>query len=208
MHKWPLQLRLIDKPRFIPLRYRVVLANSGMLILLLGVLILTLVWFQSRTIRQQLEQRGKAIGQSIVATSTNALLNYDYITLEQFANRAAQDPNILYVVVHDKEHRVAGYSNRPDLQGQSLTDETSQRALAATDPLVQQIEMGPEAPPGLDVESGGIVVHARSTGDTTLGEFRLAQPWSAVAPISGRDASCCIRPLRGGMTAESRPTLR
>jgi len=151
MQKWPLQLRLFHKPRFIPLRYRVVLVNSGMLILLLGVLILTLVWFQSRTIRQQLEQRGKAIGQSIVATSTNALLNYDYITLEQFANQAAQDPNILYVVVHDKEHNVAGYSNRPDLQGQSLTDETSQRAVAATDPLVQQIEMGSDAPPGLDV---------------------------------------------------------
>ena len=151
MRKWPLQLRLLHKPRFIPLRYRVVLANSGMLILLLGVLILTLVWFQSRTIRYQLEQRGKAIGQSLVATSTNALLNYDYITLEQFANRAAQDPNILYVVVHDKEQRVAGYSKRPDLQGQSLTDEISQRAVAATDPLVQQIEMGSGTLPGLDV---------------------------------------------------------
>ena len=151
MQKWPLQLRLLHKPRFIPLRYRVVLANSGMLILLLGVLILTLVWFQSRTIRHQLEQRGKAIGQSLVATSTNALLNYDYITLEQFANRAAQDPNILYVVVHDKEQRVAGYSKRPDLQGQSLTDEVSQRAVAATDPLVQQIEMGSGTLPALDV---------------------------------------------------------
>lgn len=151
MQKWPLQLRLLHKPRFIPLRYRVVLANSGMLILLLGVLILTLVWFQSRTIRHQLEQSGKAIGQSLAATSTNALLNYDYITLEQFANRAAQDPNILYVVVHDKEQRVAGYSNRPDLQGQSLTDEISQRSVAATDPLVQQIEMGSGTLPGLDV---------------------------------------------------------
>lgn len=103
MQNWPLQLRLFNKPRFIPLRYRVVFANACMLILLLGALILTLVWFQNHSIRQQLEQRGKAIAQSLVATSTKALLTYDYITLEQFANQAAQDPNILYVVVHDKE---------------------------------------------------------------------------------------------------------
>jgi len=151
MHNWPLQLRLFRKPRFIPLRYRVVLANAGMLILLLGVLILTLVWFQNRGIRHQLEQRGKAIAQSLVATSTRALLNYDYITLEQFANRAAQDPNILYVVVHDKEHRVAGFSNRPDLQGQVLKDAISLGAVAANSPLVQRFEEGIGLQPGLDV---------------------------------------------------------
>ncbi|WP_228721473.1 ATP-binding protein [Desulfosediminicola ganghwensis] len=151
MHNWPLQLRLFRKPRFIPLRYRVVLASAGMLILLLGVLLLTLVWFQNRNIRHQLEQRGKAIAQSLVATSTKALLNYDYITLEQFANRAAQDPNILYVVVHDKEHRVAGFSNRPELQGQKLTDAISLDAVATTFPLVQRFEEGFGSQPGLDV---------------------------------------------------------
>ncbi len=146
MQKW-----LLQKPRFIPLRHRVVLATSAMLILLLGVLAVTLGWFQSHTIQQQLEQRGKAIGQSLAATATNALLNYDYITLEQFANQAAQDPNILYVVVHDKENRVAGYSNRPDLQGQSLTDQISLLAVTAVDPLVQQVDIRSDTISGLDV---------------------------------------------------------
>ena len=151
MQKWPLQLRLFSKPRFIPLRYRVVFANACMLILLLGVLIFTLVWFQNRSIRQQLEQRGKAIARSLVATSTKALLTYDYITLEQFANQAAQDPNILYVVVHDKESRVAGFSNRPDLQGKKLTDKISNGAVTATAPLVQRIDAESGSQPGLDV---------------------------------------------------------
>ena len=151
MQNWPLQLRLFRKPRFIPLRYRVVLSNAFMLILLLGVLILTLVWFQNRSIREQLEQRGKAIAQSLVATTTKALLNYDYITLEQFANRAAQDPNILYVIVHDKEHRVAGFSNRPDLQGQKLTDEISRGAVPSAAPVVQMIDSASWSRPGLDV---------------------------------------------------------
>lgn len=151
MQNWPLQLRLFRKPRFIPLRYRVVFANACILILLLGVLTLTLVWFQNHSIHQQLEQRGKAIAQSLVATSTKALLTYDYITLEQFANQAAQDPNILYVVVHDKENRVAGFSNRPDLQGKILTDKISLGAVTATAPLVQKIDAESGSQPGLDV---------------------------------------------------------
>lgn len=151
MHSWPLKLQLVRKPRFIPLRYRVVLVNAIMLILLLGILILTLVWFQNRNIRQQLELRGKAIAHSLVATSTKALLNYDYVTLEQFANQVAQDQNILYVIVHDKEHRVAGYSNRPDLQGKKLTDNISSSAVGASELLVQQIDIGSDLQPGLDL---------------------------------------------------------
>ncbi len=127
------------------------LATSGMLILLLSVLTITLGWFQNHTIRKQLEQRGKALGQSLAATSTKALLNYDYITLEQFANQAAQDPNILYVIVHDKENRVAGYSSRPDLQGRMIADETSLLAVAAASPLIQQIHTSSGTDAGLEV---------------------------------------------------------
>jgi len=151
MQKWPLKLRLLRPPRFIPLRYRVVWANACMLIVLLGILTLTLVWFQNRSIRQQLEQRGQAIAKSLVATSIRALINYDYISLEQFANQAAQDPNILYIIVHDKEHRVAGFSNRPDLQGKRLTDLVSQNAVSAPAPIVQVVGEEDHSPPGLDV---------------------------------------------------------
>jgi nitrogen fixation/metabolism regulation signal transduction histidine kinase len=183
MQNWPLKLQLFHKPRFIPLRYRVVLANSGMLILLLGILIITLVWFQSHSIRQQLEQRGKAVGQSLVATTTSALLNYDYITLEQFANRAAQDPNILYVVVHDKEHRVAGFSNRPDLQGQNLTDVTSRRAVAATDPLIQQIEIEPGTLDGLDVAMPVFLPHSADRWGTIRVGLSLAPMYMQMRQI-------------------------
>jgi hypothetical protein len=144
MNRWAARPNILKSPRFIPLRYRLVLANGAMLIVLLGVMALTLVWFQSRTSREQLEQRGEAIGRSIAATSIKALLGYDYISLEQFANQAAQDPNILYVVVHDKEDYVAGFSNRPDLQGQKLSDEISRKATASTGPLVQKATTGPD----------------------------------------------------------------
>ena len=77
------------------------------------------------------------IAQSLAATSAGSLLNYNYLALEQLANIVAENPDILYVIVHDKEGRVAGYSQRADLQGKFLTDPISQKAVTANTSLVQ-----------------------------------------------------------------------
>ncbi len=151
MQQWPLNLRLFKSPRFIPLRYRVFFVISSMLVLLLGALVVTLGYFQSQTIRHQLEVRGKSIGQSLSAISLQDLINYNYVNLERVANQAVQDPDILYVVFHDKEGRVAGFSRKPELQGKFLKDGTSLNALAAMGPLIQQVAALPDDLPGLDV---------------------------------------------------------
>lgn len=138
MHSWPLKISILQKPRFIPLRYRFILMTSCMLILLLGTLALLLGFLQSRTIRGQIEGRGLAIAQSLAALSMSDLLTYNYVAIERSANQAAQDPDIVRVIVHDKEGRVAGYSGRPDLQNKFLKDEVSQNALTAMAPLIQE----------------------------------------------------------------------
>jgi len=58
------------------------------------------------------------------------------VLLEQAANQAAQNPEVLYVIVHDKEGRIAGFSNRPELQGRKLADPVTDLALVATKPMV------------------------------------------------------------------------
>jgi len=91
------------RPRFIPLRYRFIIMTSCMLVFLLSTLALVIDFLQSRTIRRQLEGRGLAIAQSLAATSISDLLTYNYVALERTANRAAQDPDIVSVIFHDKE---------------------------------------------------------------------------------------------------------
>ena len=110
------KLRILKTPRFIPLRYRLIIMISVMLILLLGTLALLLGFIQSRTIRGQIEERGLAIAQSLAAASMADLTTYNYVALERSSNQAALNPDIQYVIIHDKEGRVAGYSGRPDLQ--------------------------------------------------------------------------------------------
>lgn len=138
MHSWPLKISILQKPRFIPLRYRLIIMTSCMLILLLGTLALTLGFLQSRTIRGQIEERGLAVAQSLAATSLSDLLTYNSVAIERSANQAAQDPDIVRIIVHNKEGRVAGYSGRPDLQNKILKDKISQNALAAMEPLIQE----------------------------------------------------------------------
>jgi PAS domain S-box-containing protein len=55
-----------------------------------------------------LSDRGKAIAGSIGAVATPSLLAYNYPALQIAAERAVEDPALLYVVIHDKEGEVAG----------------------------------------------------------------------------------------------------
>jgi two-component system sensor histidine kinase AtoS len=137
--------------RFIPLRYRFVTMTTALLILLLGVLALTLGYWQSRSIRERLEDRGLDIAGSLAATSINTLINYNYVALEQLANQAARDAEIAYVIVHDKEGRIAGYSGRPDLQGTLANDAAGQKAVASAIALTQKAPAGADGYPVLDV---------------------------------------------------------
>lgn len=137
MDSWPRKISLRRKPRFFPLRYRLIFLTSGLVTLLLVTIAIAVGHQQSRAIKNQVERRGLAIAQSIAATSKSALTTYTYITLSQTANQAVQDPDVAYVIIHDKEGRVAGYSGRPDLEWKYLHDEVSQRAIAAREPLVQ-----------------------------------------------------------------------
>ncbi len=143
---------LLPKRRFISLRYRFILISSCLLLLLFGTLGSILITHQSLTIRNQLERRGLAVSRSLAATSKASLATYNYIALEQTANQTQKDdPDIVYVIVHDKEGRVAGYSGRADLQGTFLEDEVSRRALSSEQPLTQTASRDPDAEPVMDM---------------------------------------------------------
>ena len=148
-------------PRFIPLRYRFIIMTSCMLIFLLSTLALVIDFLQSRTIRRQLEGRGLAIAQSLAATSISDLLTYNYVALERTANRAAQDPDIVSVIFHDKEGKVAGFSDRPELQNTFLDDNISRKTLTSQQPLIQTVFLTADKQPGLDI---AVPVYPPGTG--------------------------------------------
>lgn len=91
------------------------------------------------------------MAESLGALSTSALATYNYVALEQAANQAAKNPEVLYVIVHDKEGRVAGFSGHPELQGKELSDSVSRTALSATKPLAHDSMAGSDDRLGMEI---------------------------------------------------------
>ena len=150
------------KKRFIPLRYRFILMIALLLILVLGILGLVLGTLQSHTIRNRIKSRGMFMARNLAAIAMDDLKTYNYIALEKAANRTADHPDVICVVIHDKEGKIAGFSGRPDLQNQALTDAESHMAVAATAPQVHEGIFGPEHTPTMN-----IIFPAREEKDRT-----------------------------------------
>jgi sensor histidine kinase regulating citrate/malate metabolism len=116
------------------------------LVCLQALLLLVAVEYRVRTgITEQMQQCGMTAARGFAGLSTNALVTYNFVTLEQHAERIAREPGVVYAIVHEREGRVAAYSGRGDLQGRSLTGPLDRRAVEAVEPFIQ-IYAAPAAP--------------------------------------------------------------
>ena len=92
-------------PRKISLKTRFMVATGAVVFALMVIIIVLVGNRSSRSIKQEVEVRGFAVAHSIAAVSTQALVTYNYITLEQNAEQASQGADIVYVIILDKEKR-------------------------------------------------------------------------------------------------------
>jgi PAS domain S-box-containing protein len=101
--------------------FRLTGSLQSRLMLSLSVLVVTLMAIVSAVVNSRLaslllretRSRGMAVAHSIGATTENALLNYDYLSLRQATEKALREEEIAYVVVLDKEDGVAALSAQP-----------------------------------------------------------------------------------------------
>jgi len=139
------------KSRFISLRFRFIFITSIMLLLLLAALALVLGVLQTKTIKGRIEEQGLAVAKNLAIISIDHLITYNYVALEKLANQAATNPDIVYVIVHDKEGKVAGYSKRPELQNRILADDASLKAVTVEEPLITIHTPDSDMTPVMDV---------------------------------------------------------
>jgi len=138
-------------PKSIRLQTRLILYSTLLIVLLMALVFLVVGKRQSESIQEEAKKRGMAIAQNLASVSTNALLTYNYVVLEQNAERVALEEDILYVIIHDKEDKVAAYSQHGEKQGMVLTDEVSQKAVRTKEPLIQSTRSGVKWAPLLDI---------------------------------------------------------
>src|SRR4030043_600421 len=135
----------------IRLQPRLILYSTLLIVLIMALVFLLVEKRQSEIIQDEAKKRGMAIAQNLASISTNALLTYNYVVLEQNAERVALEEDILYIIIHDKENKVAAYSQHGEKQGMVLTDEVSQKAVRTKEPLIQSTHSGVKGAPLLDI---------------------------------------------------------
>lgn len=121
------------------LQNRLLLYSTLLIVLLMSFVIFLVERRLSDSIRSQVNRRGQALARNLAAVSTNALVTYNYIALEQMAERASLEKDIVYIIVLDKENRVAVFTEHDEKQGEILTDSISQTALKAEQPILQEV---------------------------------------------------------------------
>ncbi len=141
--------RKVSKP--IRLQTRLILYAILIILIITPLVILLVDKRQSEIIQEEAKKRGMAIAKNLAAVSTNALLTYNYVVLEQNAERVALEEDIVYVIIHDKESRAAAYSQHDEKQGTILSDGVSQKAVMAKEPLVQSTHSEEKNVPLLDI---------------------------------------------------------
>ncbi len=124
----------------IRLQTRLILYSTLLILFLMCLVVLLVEKRQREIIQEEVRRRGMAIAQNLAAVSTNALLTYNYVVLQQNGGKVAQEADIAYVIIHDKEGRLALYTGHDEKQGMALTDGISQKALETQGPLIQSFQ--------------------------------------------------------------------
>jgi signal transduction histidine kinase len=134
------------------LRAKFIVLIVSLEIVLMGAVTFVVEGHQRRAILEQTRLRALSLGTGLAALSEGYLLSYNFVKLEQTTeNMTTSEADVVYVIAHLRDGKVAAFSGRNDLQGRRLDDPISQQALAADTPSVQQIVIPQSKEPGYDV---------------------------------------------------------
>ena len=173
-------LRLLA-PCWGSLRAKFIVVIVSLEIALMGAVAVVVETHLRRAILEQTQLRALSLGASLAAMNQGSFLSYDFIQLERAAEKVTdEDADVIYVVAHLHDGKVAAYSRRSDLQGKMLEDRVSQRALEAHEPLVQKIVMPQTREPGYDVATPVYALHSSKKWGTMRLGFSLKRAYAQI----------------------------
>ncbi len=100
------------------LRTKFILCFSGFVIVIMTLIAALVVAQQSRVLKEQARKRVSAIARNVAASSTNSLLAYNMIELDQDAGQIADTEDVLFVWIFDDEGRLQGTNLRTAIDGE------------------------------------------------------------------------------------------
>lgn len=92
---------------------------------------------QRNAIIEEVKKRALILARGVADASTNSLVTYNYVGVEQSLAVATRSPDVVYAVVLDKEGNIAASSIR-DTPSRALLLSEKEPAPTGTDPLIRQ----------------------------------------------------------------------
>ena len=86
----------------------------------------------------EVQRRGEVLARSLAATSTGALLLYNFTALEQNVAQVAGEADVVYAILLDGDGTVVAHSRRPELVGTPLSGGVHESAAQTSQLLVQE----------------------------------------------------------------------
>ncbi len=162
------------------LRVKFIVVIVALQLVLMGLITVVIERHQRTGILDQARLRALSLALSLAALNEGDLFGYNFVKLEQTAEKVAADAqDVLYVIAHLYDGRVAVFSGRDDLQETQLSDPISQRALQATAPLVQELP-GVETTVGYDVAIPVFAPHSTKKWGTMRLGFSLQRVYERI----------------------------
>jgi len=121
----------------ITLRTKFILILNLLVVLLVGSAAFLAEMQQRNAIIEEVKKRALIQARGLADASTNSLVTYNYVGVEQSLAVATRSPDVVYAVVLDKEGNIAASSIRDTPSRAILLDE-KELAPAGTDPLIRQ----------------------------------------------------------------------
>jgi diguanylate cyclase (GGDEF)-like protein len=116
---------------------RFILIVSGILSVTLALNAYYFIHSQNQLLEQQLNERGRVLGHLIALISPEAMLNFDFLTLNEYAREVSRQRDVVYgVIVNDKGTPLTSFFNSQD-----------PRVLDALQALELDLETAPLTPP-------------------------------------------------------------
>lgn len=106
---------------------------------------------QRGAIITEMQKRALSIARGLAAVSTNDLLTYNYVSMEQNVSKVAQEADVVYAIILEMDGTVAANSQHGGLVGKILKDQASVKAREAEKAFLEQYRLS---------ETGEIVYEA------------------------------------------------
>ena len=132
---------LLPRYRDLSLRAKFALPIALFVVLLFSALIPGVLYLQARTVLDGARERGLELTKIFAHSSVQAVVADDFLVLRQMINSIASEPDVLHAMILDPRGLVLAHSDMRQV-GRVYDDELTRRAAGATEPLVQDGEVG------------------------------------------------------------------